>query len=116
MIYRFHDEWYGSEAYRYRNELTTCTELSLRSPLSKLNDLVDDETRYEDTGKSLPNEAVDSRYSKTFGKLSIVTPILLHTLVLGISEDVAKGDNVRWNDATREYIPERLTNFISVTE
>ena len=116
MIYRFYDERYGSEAGGHRNELTACTELSLRSPLGKLNDLVDDVAGYEDTGESLPNEAVNGGYDQTFSHLSVVTLILLHSLVLSISEDVTEGDNVGGNDATREDIPERFTNFICVAE
>ena len=119
MVYRFHDKWYCSKASCHGNELTTCTELSQHSrlycsPLRKLNDFVDKETRYHDTGKGLPNEAVDGRYGQTFSQLLIVTPVLLHPLVLSISEDVTESDNVGWNDAAREDIPERFTNFIRV--
>ena len=119
MVYRFHDKWYCSKACCHGNELTTCTELSQHSrlycsPLRKLNDFVDKETRYHDTGKGLPNEAVDGRYGQTFSQLLIVTPVLLHPLVLSISEDVTESDNVGWNDAAREDIPERFTNFIRV--
>ena len=116
MIYRLYDKWYSSEACRYRNELTTRAELPLRSPFRKLNNLVNDIAGYEDAGESLPNETVDGGYGQTFSKLLIVTPILLHPLVLSISEDISEGDNVGWNDATWEYIPERFTNFICVTK
>ena len=62
MVNRFYDKRNGSEACRHRNELASCSELSVRSPLSKLNDLVDNEARNEDAGKSLPNEAVNRGY------------------------------------------------------
>ena len=62
VVNRFYDKRNGSEACRHRNELASCSELPVRSPLSKLNDLVDNEARNEDAGKSLPNEAVNCGY------------------------------------------------------